>query len=345
VLALIMGQAELLQMAQKDSHEKEAYSVIITAAQDGAAMINRLREFYRSRKANELREAVNLNDVIKQTVSFTKPKWREQAVGRGIAIRIETELEEVPPIQANATELREMLTNLIFNAVDAMTRDGTITLRTRVKNRQVVLDIADTGAGMSPDVQMRCLEPLFTTKGEKGTGMGLAMVYGTVKRHGGSISLESEPGKGSTFHLYFPCESASPREKVEDALPEKMDGVLRILAIDRELVLLEILAKRLQRDGHQVTAASSAREALKKVRPGLFDLVIANQAMPELTGQEIAVAIKKLDPKIRVVLMTEFRDEESELQQIDSVDFFIGKPVTLATLRQALWHCFKPKML
>jgi signal transduction histidine kinase len=341
VLALIMGQAELLQQ-ENDSPEREGLSDIITAAQDGAAMIGRLREFSRSREASEPRNAVDLNALILQTVTLTKPKWRDQALGRGVTIRIETELQEIPSIQADATELREVLTNLIFNAVDAFIGDGTITLRTSAMDSLVQVEISDTGSGMSPEVQMRCLEPLFTTKGERGTGMGLALVYGIVQRHGGAIALESEPGKGSTFRIHFPIEADVPFETAV-GVPDTTDGALRILAIDSEPVMANLLAERLRSCGHLVNTATSALEALEKVQGNFFDLAITNQAMPEMTGEDLANIIKKSVPKMRIILLTGFDVEHDMPVKNRFVDLVLAKPATLSKLRAAIWTCFNPE--
>jgi len=147
--------------------------------------------------------------VIEQTVSLTQPKWKTQARSSGRTIEVVTNLEDVPPVTGNPSELREALTNLIFNAVDAMPEGGTITLRSHSEDQAVLCEVSDTGTGMSEDVRTRCLEPFFSTKGDKGTGLGLSMVFGTIKRHNGTLDIESAVGRGSTFRIRFPVDNGA----------------------------------------------------------------------------------------------------------------------------------------
>ncbi|MBI4313123.1 MAG: HAMP domain-containing protein [Chloroflexi bacterium] len=198
----IVGLSELLLtrpgiLEQQDVVAKYAKS-INTAAQDATAIVERLREFYRPGLDADEMGPVNLNEVVKQTVVLTETRWRSQ---REAQIAVATELGNIPAVKGSESELREALTNLILNAVDAMPGGGTITLRTGAEDGHVHVQVADTGVGMTEEVRRRCLEPFFTTKGERGTGMGLAMVYGVVKRHDGEIDIQSEVGKGTTFTL------------------------------------------------------------------------------------------------------------------------------------------------
>jgi signal transduction histidine kinase len=177
-----------------------------TAGRDAAQVVSRLRNFYRSRESEDIFAAVDLNEVIEQSVSLTQPKWKTQALTSGRKIEMELDLEKLPPVSGNPAELREALTNLIFNAVDAMPAGGTVTLRSHPEDNAVLFEISDTGTGMSEDVRTRCLEPFFSTKGEKGTGLGLSMVFGIIKRHNGTVDIESAVGRGSTFRIRLPAE-------------------------------------------------------------------------------------------------------------------------------------------
>ena len=178
-----------------------------TAGRDAAQVVSRLRNFYRSRESEDIFAAVDLNEVIEQSVSLTQPKWKTQALTSGRKIEVELDLEKLSPVSGNPAELREALTNLIFNAVDAMPAGGTVTLRSRAEDNAVLFEISDTGTGMSEDVRTRCLEPFFSTKGDKGTGLGLSMVFGIIKRHNGTLDIESVVDRGSTFRIRFPAES------------------------------------------------------------------------------------------------------------------------------------------
>src|ERR1700693_6014061 len=178
-----------------------------TAGRDAAHVVSRLRDFYRNRESEDIFAAVDLNEVIEQSVSLTQPKWKTQALASGHKIEVALDLGKVPPVSGNPPDLREALTNLIFNAVDAMPAGGTVTLRSRAEDKAVLFEISDTGTGMSEDVRTRCLEPFFSTKGEKGTGLGLSMVFGIIKRHNGTLDIESALDRGSTFRIRLPAES------------------------------------------------------------------------------------------------------------------------------------------
>jgi signal transduction histidine kinase len=209
-LMLIMGSGEiLLDDAERRRLTKEnaipLLQEILAAARDASTLVGQLREFSKSGDTGEVNQSINLNSVIEQAVSFTKPKWDTQAFAAGSQIRVKVDCQDIPAIAGNAARLRDAITNLIFNAVDAMPQGGTLTLRTRAEGEAVLLEVSDTGIGMAEEVRRSCLEPFFTTKGEHGTGLGLAMVFGVVKHHSGTIDIASEPGKGTTFTLRLPA--------------------------------------------------------------------------------------------------------------------------------------------
>ena len=201
-LSMVLGYSELLLMDASTLDDRtlttEYLNLIKTAAQDAAEIVRRLRSFYRFRDSGEEFSAVVLSDVAREGVSLTRPKWAEQARASGLTIEVKTELEDDSSVQGNAVELREVLTNLIFNAVDAMEKNGTITVSTAAADDVVSLAVSDTGVGMGEETRRRCMEPFYTTKGEKGTGLGLGLVHGIVRRHEGSIDIASEIGVGTT---------------------------------------------------------------------------------------------------------------------------------------------------
>jgi PAS domain S-box-containing protein len=212
-LSLIVGFSELL-LARPDSlNDRERLldhlRAINTAAEDAAAVVGRLRELYRLREPGERFGPLDLNLVVQRAVALSQPRWRDQALAAGATIAVTAELQAVPPVLGSEAELCEALLNLIFNAVDALPRGGSITLRTRLEDGKVVLEIADSGAGMTEAVRRRCLEPFFTTKGAQGSGIGLAMVHGSVLRHDGTLDLISQPGSGTTIAITLPAANAS----------------------------------------------------------------------------------------------------------------------------------------
>ena len=208
-LMLIMGSGEiLLADAERQRLTKEnaipLLNDIMTAARDASTLVGQLRKFSSSGETEEVHQPVHLNALIEQAVSFTKPKWDTQAFDKGSRIRVEMDFQDVPVIMGNAARLRDAITNLIFNAVDAMPKGGTLTLRTRAQGKNALLEVSDTGIGMTDEVCRRCFEPFFTTKGQHGTGLGLAMVFGIAQRHSGTIDIVSKSGKGTTFTLCLP---------------------------------------------------------------------------------------------------------------------------------------------
>jgi signal transduction histidine kinase len=221
-LMAVIGYSEMLlsgdgRVLDDRDTTREYLRIINTAGRDAAEVVSRLRDFYRPRATAES-QSVDLKEVLHLAVLMTQPKWKDPNRASGTEIMVEVELQHLPVMRGNPAELREMMTNLIFNAVDAMPNGGTLTLRTSEAAGMVVLEVADTGAGMSPEVRARCLDPFFSTKGDKGTGLGLAMVFGIVQRQEGHIEIESAPGVGTTFRISLPAagEDVSPASDAAD---------------------------------------------------------------------------------------------------------------------------------
>ena len=224
-LMAVIGYSEMLlnsdgrALAERDT-TLEYLRIINTAGRDAAEVVSRLRDFYRPRATAES-QIVDLKEILHLAVLMTQPKWKDPNRPSGTEIVIEVESQHLPVLRGNPAELREMMTNLIFNAVDAMPDGGTLTFRTSEVAGDVLLEIADTGLGMSPEVRSRCLDPFFSTKGDKGTGLGLAMVFGIVQRQQGQIEIESTPDVGTTFRITLPTagsitESALERHEVDE---------------------------------------------------------------------------------------------------------------------------------
>ncbi len=311
---------------------------INTAAKDAANVVKRLREFYRARDEAEVFPLVGIDAIVRQATAMTQPKWKDQALAKGISIEVQTDLTETPLISGNASDLREMLTNVIFNAVDAMPEGGAIILRSRVDGAFVALEVADTGTGMTDEVRNRCLEPFFTTKGDEGTGLGLPMVYGIVRRHGGTVQIESTPGKGTTFRIRLPIRPALPQaESGEAARPGAKLRTLRVLVVDDEPRILSLVGEYLAADRHQVETATDGRAGLDKLRTGHFDLIVTDRSMPKMSGDQLAVAAKRLSPETPVLLLTGFGELMADQgERPEGVDMIVSKPLTLETLREAM---------
>jgi signal transduction histidine kinase/ActR/RegA family two-component response regulator len=339
-LAPVLGFTELLLARPNDLRNEQKVhdhlELIHAAAQDAASIVGRLREFYRSREQQEVLVPVDLNQIVKQSVMLTQPRWRDQMQGDGRQVTVETDLDEVPLVAGNEAELREVLTNLIFNAVDAMPEGGKVTLSTHPEEEHVCLQIADTGMGMSEEVRRQCFEPFFTTKGERGTGLGLGMVYGIVQRHGGTIDLKSKLGKGTTFSIRLPLRAA-PIQETEEPPATVVVTPLRILIADDDARIRQFITESLLLDGHTVEPAADGRAALELLGKQDFQLLITDRGMPGLSGDQLAERSKQLYPHVPVILLTGFGDVMSALgEQPANVDAVVSKPVQLTDLWGAI---------
>jgi CheY-like chemotaxis protein len=339
-LAPILGFSELLLRRPEHLRNEEKargyIEMIHTAADDSAKIVARLREFYRYREENDIFTPVSLNDLIQQVISLTQPRWKDQAQAHGVYLTMKTELENIPTIAGNEAELREMLFNVVFNAIDAISKEGTITFRTSMRGESALLQVADTGSGMTEEVRSRCLEPFFSTKDEHGTGLGLGIVYGIIRRHDGTIEIDSAPGKGATVSILLPLY----KEQARPPIPEPagmMERPLHLLVVEDEPLVREVIEVYLREDNHIVQTAANGREGLEKYRAGTFDIVLTDRAMPEVNGDVLAAEIKKINPHQPVILLTGFGDLMiGSGEKPEGVDLVVSKPFSLNSLREAL---------
>jgi PAS domain S-box-containing protein len=319
------------------------------AVDDVAHTVDRLREFYRDGESQPQLAPVDLNTLATEVVSLTRAKWSAMPQQRGVLVRVSTQLADVPAIQGVESELRQALINLVFNAVDAMPEGGTVTLRTHVipaaadmaTPERVVIEVSDSGVGMSEETRRRCLEPFFTTKGKRGTGLGLATVYGTAQRHSADLEIESEPGRGTTVRLAFVVPSTIAAEAPVPKPPRRV-APMRVLIIDDDPVLLRSLHDALKGDGHIVTAADGGQAGIDAFRRGRdagapFALVITDLGMPTVDGRRVASAIKELSPFTPLVMLTGWGQRMIDEGDLPSyVDRVLAKPPRLSDLRLAL---------
>lgn len=300
VLAAILGRVQLLLQRIKEPELRRSLTVIEQAALDGAQTVRRIQEFTRVRREQSL-TPMDLVEVIRDALEVTQPRWRDEPQSKGFVIRVETKLSPLPPVPGNPGELREVLTNLILNALDAMPNGGTLTLTSRADERGVIIAVQDTGIGITDEVRRRIFDPFFTTKGPKGTGLGLAVVYGIVTRHGGEIQVESREGVGSTFTIRLPyglIESPPTHEK-----ESTLAAPARVLVIDDEEAVREALRDILSLR-HVVEEAASGAEGIDRLKQTRFDLVITDLGMAGMSGWQVAQAVKALRPETAVVLVT-----------------------------------------
>jgi signal transduction histidine kinase len=352
-LAMVMGYTDFARLCLAQTPPdltklSRMLDVVTGAATNGGETVKRLLAFARPRQETPP-EPTDVDTVLREAVALTAPRWRDaaQAEGRQISLHVESEPGLV--VDGWPAALRDALTNLVFNAVDALPEGGTIALRARGRGGSVELEIADSGTGMTPEVQAKVFEPFFTTKGEKGTGLGLAQVFNTVERHGGRVAVDSAPGKGTTFRITLPAAEASPsfRPVLPDpvaatASPPEATGAaagerrLRVLAIDDEPLLRELAREILQRRGHSVVTAASGEEALERMEQEQFDLVVSDVGLGAgINGWELVAQVRERYPGVRLALATGWGAQIDPAEaRARGVERVIAKPYRMADLQR-----------
>jgi PAS domain S-box-containing protein len=336
---------------------REYLRTIQRAADDVGQTLDRLRQFSRRHGPALTLAPVDLNAIAADVRSLTRARWHDIPLSRGTVIEVRLDLSpDLPTVIGVESEIREALTNLVFNAVDAMPSGGTLTLRTRVASAEaadggatptVQFEVADTGLGMSEETRRRCFEPFFTTKGERGTGLGLAMVYGIARRHRAAIDIDSVVGTGTTVRLDFPVQPSrlvGPVPTVESA-PVSLR--LRILVIDDDPVFTKSLRDILERDGHVVVTAAGGGQGIAAFDEAVgggdrFDVVVTDLGMPHVDGGQVAAAIKGSSPSTPVILLTGWGRQLMESDDVPHVDRVLTKPPKLNELRSTLAWAASP---
>ncbi len=329
-------------------------ATIQRAIEDVASTVARMREFYRPREAQLVLARISINTLVEQVLELTRPRWSAQPQQRGTSIDMVVQLDaSAPQIMGAEGEIRDALTNLIFNAVDAMPEGGTLTVSTRILDvpwfssvedvaQLVHIEVRDSGVGMDEDTRRRCLEPFFTTKGERGTGLGLAMVYGMVQRHSADLEIESALGKGTTMRLVFPRHvPASSATARLHALP-LLERRLRILLIDDDPLLIKSLQDTLEADGHVITVTHGGQQGIdafvaahKSGNP--FAVVVTDLGMPHVDGRKVAASIKSVSSSTPIVMLTGWGQRLVAENDIPPhVNRLLNKPPKLQELRAVL---------
>jgi PAS domain S-box-containing protein len=317
---------------------REALDVAVRAAMDGSESVKRLLAFARPAQEGEA-EAVDLGSLLREVVTCTAPRWRDAARQSSVTISVTLDVAGDTTVKGWPSTLRDVFTNLIFNAIDALPQGGSIHLTAQQHDR-VIASVADTGAGIPSEALPHVFEPFFTTKGDRGTGLGLAIVYGIVERHQGAISVSSPPGGGTTVTLSLPglVAASTPAAPARRAEPTTSTTTLRILAVDDEPTITRMLQMMLGPYGHAITLASSGEEALVHLATAPFDLVLSDLGLGDgMNGWDVLDAVHERFPGTRFILSTGWG------AQIDPQDVvarggegLLPKPYRLADLLQAI---------
>lgn len=344
-LTTILGLSEWMLHSLPEAHEVRGdIGTIRNAATDAAAICRRLQMFGRSAPTTTSAETLNLAELAAQVVDMAHPQVQEREKRDGVTFHLTVEASPAPLVHAVEGEIRELLLNLLLNAIDAMPRGGRIAIRTRQARGGAQVAVVDEGVGMTEDVKRRVFEPFFTTKGRAGNGLGLSVCWGIAERHGGTLAVDSTPGAGSTFTLTLPAAIA--RQVVERPAPVARSaavavGSLRILLVDDQADVRESVADMLGALGHEVTQADRGSLALERLAQETCDLLITDLGMDGMDGLELAQLARARQPALPIILLTGWgADYESQVPP--NITLVVAKPVTMRALREAVAQAAQP---
>jgi len=340
--AALCVQSMLEHDPAMSAQTREYLTMIERSIHSCTTTVSQIKEFSRQARPYAGSARVDLNAVVTDVLQSTRARWSAMSKQSGADIRASSHLAPaLPPILGVEGELRDALTNLVLNSVDAMPDGGTLTLTTSInESGRVCVDVLDTGAGMDETTKARCLEPFFSTKGERGTGLGLAMVFSTVQRHRGELEVKSSPGAGTTMRLTFAVAEGKP---VETRSFERGPArPLRVLLIDDDAIVLKSLRIALELEGHRVITADNGRLGLDLFaaaeRNGSpFSVVVTDLEMLHMDGRAVAAGVKSLRADATVILLTGWGHQLLTDDELPAhIDYVLGKPPKLEQLRHVL---------
>lgn len=330
-LAGILGRAQLLLGAKDPAKIENGLNLIIKTAKDGAKTIKRIQDFARQRRDHDF-QLVDVGQLLLDVGEITRVRWKDNAEMVNVHISLDLQLHCGALIMGDDSELREVLVNMVFNAVDAMPRGGILTLAAQEKGDLVEISVRDTGMGMNEDVRLRVFDPFFTTKDKAGMGLGLAVSYGIIRRHEGTVEVESEVGHGTTFRITLPIAKSAEQEQPISKLPGTVtllpqSSQTRILVVDDEEHVRDLLRDILETEGYGVSLAESGREALSLFEREDFDAVFTDVGMPEMSGWELARAVRRRNSNIPLAVITGWGEAVGSHERVAArVDWVVPKP-------------------
>jgi signal transduction histidine kinase len=325
LLAVVVGRAELLLKAGQEPAVARDVQVIRQAAWDGAQTVRRIQEFTRTRQTRPSGR-VDMGELLRDVVELTRGRWKDEAQSLGVSYDVRVESATVPPVKGIASELREVFMNLLINGLDAMSGGGQFVFRVSNYAETVTITAEDTGCGMSEETRRKVLEPFFTTKGARGTGLGLSVSWGIVKRHGGTIDIESRLGEGSVFIVRLPVSKQATAAEVREWTPRPARKA-HVLVIDDEREVRAVLRDMLTSIGHTVVEAASGEEGLAYCESEAVDLILADVSMPGMSGWDVAAACQRRFPRVPLGFVTGWGDRLNQEEATRSgVRFVLSKP-------------------
>jgi signal transduction histidine kinase/ActR/RegA family two-component response regulator len=327
----ILGRAQLILRNSNDPAKIEAgLELIIKSAEDGAHIIRRIQDFARQRPSREF-ETVAMAELLRDACEMTRPRWESRSEFAPIRFALHGDCTAY--VNGDPVELREVLVNMIYNAIDAMPSGGEVRVSAHENRDRVVIHITDTGTGMTPEVKQRLFDPFFTTKGKAGTGMGLAVSFGIIRRHEGSIEVDSEPGRGTTFKISLPKvlpELPQPEGiRTPTATTTNTEDKVRVMVVDDETHVREVLIEALEAEDCEVISAQSGEIALALYDQyeGKFDALFTDIGMPDMSGWELVTEIRKRSQTMPIAIISGWADAISlETKNEVKADWVVAKP-------------------
>jgi PAS domain S-box-containing protein len=340
ILAIVLGRAQLALEDVKDEKLKKDLQIIEQTAIDAASTVRRLQDFARVR-VDRAFEEVDINQVVNGALEMVESRQMELKERQGIIIEVNYQPGKLAPVLGDASEMREALVNILFNSIDAMPQGGRIDIKSWRDGKWVALSVSDTGVGMSEETRLRIFEPFFTTRAPRGSGLGLAVTYGIITRHGGRIEVESGEGEGATFNIRLPVSSGAAVKKQPERKAAAVENAA-ILLVDDDVEVSQVLELMLKQMGHRVTTVNTGEAAVNTFEIGKYDLVITDLGMPDMPGSDVARAVKDIRPGTPVLLITGW-GVQLDREELPEVDGVVAKPFSKETLSQQLAKLLAPK--
>ena len=349
-LAGILGRAQLLLETKDPVKTENGLNIIVKTAKDGAKTVKRIQDFARQRRDHDF-QLVDVRQLLLDAGEITRPRWKNRAEAANIHINLDLECDCGALIMGDESELREVFVNLVFNAVDAMPRGGVLTLAAKEIAGIVEISVRDTGTGMTEETRLRIFDPFFTTKDKLGMGLGLAVSYGIIRRHEGTVDVESQVGVGTIFRIRLPIAKCAMKAQPgsdfvsSKAAPSKSSQT-RILVVDDEEYVRDLLRDILEKEGCEAVVAEGGHQALALFENGTFDAVFTDVGMPDMNGWELSRAVRERNRHIPVAVITGWGEAVgSHERQAARVDWVVAKPFDTPQIVEMAHEVFRRRAL
>ncbi len=343
MLAIIAGNIDLIEIEEDKDKILKKVQIIKKTALGSAKTIKRLQKYARTKNDALQSQTINFNSLVRDAIEISTPMWKDSPQEKGFSVEIvDTLTEEEPIVLGDDTDLREAIINMIFNSVDAMPQGGKIHIATHTKNESVYLELSDNGTGMTEETKDRIFDPFFTTKGITHGGLGMSMLYGTIRRHNGSVDIKTTPGQGTTFTIVLPKGKEKMEKSGEKSNHASKTEEANILIIDDEPQIGAVLSEILSHQGHQTSVFDNGKDGIDALKDGSYEILITDLGMPDLSGWEVINIAKQIEPCVIAGVITGWDISEAEAKR-KGVDFLITKPFESSQIVQAVANAVKLK--